>query len=559
MEGRTPCRVAVKRRTRALSRFLRWGMLAALPLLLCLAASYLLSLNHYRREAAALARAQAARIEQIMHDADVALRLLVKATGGRCDEAAREAMNHAVFHGVYFREVGVEEDGNLLCTNLEVLPAGFDVPNNRRTPAARIGNLEILSPTKTIRGGKSLIFNWPMDETRRRFMNLLVDPAILVDTQQRSDGIVTATYLDDAPNVAVHKLGTVDPPDVVGAVHAVPEPGWHRGEQGYFVAERAGAYPFVTVAAFSDAATAQHWRHEMRPAAISGFVLTALVLLALRRQLPRHSAVDDLREGIRAGEIKVAYQPLVDGASGRVVGAEALARWMHPDRGWVMPDEFVPLAEANGLLREITQRVIERIVQDLKQMGPLDEEFRVSVNVSRADLVDRRLIELFDRLLGAGASLSRYSIELTERELLSDVAEQARGVLDELASRGARISLDDFGTGYSGLSHLRQFKLHGLKIDRSFVRAIDTEAVTASLLGTMVGLANSLELGLVAEGVETEAQRDRLLDLGVSVHQGWLYAKAMSARSLYAMIDAAEWRAGAGAELEAARSSPSGH
>src|SRR5690606_24810912 len=108
----------------------------------------------------------------------------VKSTGGRCDEAARESMSHAAFHGVYFREVGVEEDGNLLCTNLEVLPPGFEVPNNRRTPAARIGNLEILSPARTIQGGKSLILNWPMDASRRRFMNLLVDPAIMVDMQQ---------------------------------------------------------------------------------------------------------------------------------------------------------------------------------------------------------------------------------------------------------------------------------------------------------------------------------------------------------------------------------------
>ena len=539
--------MAVKRRTQAFSRAFRWGVLAALPLLLCLAASYLLSVNHFRREAAALAAAQAARIEQIMHSADTALQLLAKATGGRCDDAAREAMSHAVFHGVYFREVGVEEDGNLVCTNLQVMPPAFTVPNSQRTPAARVGNLEILAPAQTVQGGKSLILNWPLDASRRRFMNLLVDPEVLVDAQQRSDGIVFGTYLDDAPNVAMVHMGNLAPADVLGQLDSVPSPGWHRGVEGYYIARRAGAYPFVAVGAFADAAVTEHWRQEMRPAVISGFVLTALVLIALRRQLPRHSAVDDLREGLRAGEIKVAYQPLVEGASGRVVGAEALARWMHPDRGWVMPDEFVPLAEANGLIRLLTERVIERIVQDLAAMGPLADDFRISVNVSRADLVDRRLIELFDRLLGSQSSLSRFSIELTERELLSDVAEQARSVLDELAGRGARIALDDFGTGYSGLSHLREFHLHGLKIDRSFVRAIDTEAVTASLLGTMVGLARSLDLGLVAEGVETEAQRNRLLELGVSVHQGWLYAKAMSPRSLYAMIDAAEWPGAAAA------------
>lgn len=506
----------------------RWLLVGALPLLLCLGFSYLLSLYHFQQEGRSLAEAQAARIKEILRSADQALGMLAEATGGQCTDAAMQAMNHAVFHGVYFREAGIERDGDLICTNMQVLPENFTIPNARRAPAARVGNLEILSPTKTIMGGESLILNWPVDDARRVFVNLLLDPNLVASGNTYFEGMEGAVFLDDAPSGRFIKMGARELPAVLSGAGQPLAEGSQWIEGGIYVGVRAGAYPFIAVSAISHASVVRHWRTQMQPAVISGFLLSALGFWLLRRFVPRYDDVDDLRDGIEAGEIKVSYQPIVDARSGAVIGAEALARWKHPQRGLVMPDEFIPLAERHGLMDALTERVLTRILADLGALDDLPEGFRVNVNLARAQLADHRLLIMVDRLFGSGDSLRRLGFEITEREVLTDVADTARSVLDGLAQRGAKLSLDDFGTGYSGLSYLRHLKLHQLKIDRSFVHALDTEAVTASLVESIVGLARSLHLDVVAEGVETESQRARLLGLGVHLHQGWLYAKALT-------------------------------
>ena len=181
--------------------------MAVLPLLLCLALSYGLSLYHFRDEARSLAEANARRVADILHSGDVVLAMLAKSTAGECNPGTVEMMNHAVFHGMYFREAGIERDGNLVCTSLEMLAPGFSITNARRKPAARIGDMEILSPTKTIRGGESLILNRPLRADRRHFINLLLDPQVLVETSRYYEGFEASTFLDDVPN---GKQGTLD-------------------------------------------------------------------------------------------------------------------------------------------------------------------------------------------------------------------------------------------------------------------------------------------------------------------------------------------------------------
>jgi len=313
-------------------------------------------------------------------------------------------------------------------------------------------------------------------------------------------------------------------------------PGVHSSGAGVYAVARSGPYPVFSAMSVSSRLVRQHWRTQMQPAVIAGFVLSGLAFLLLRRYLPRLDAIQDLRAGIAAHEIGLDYQPILDGRDRRVVGAEALARWHHPKRGLVMPDEFIPIAETSGLISPLTGRVLEQVKRDLETLGELPPGFRISVNLARAQLADKSLLECLDNLFGPGATLDRLAFEITERELLANVADNARTVVEELARRGAEVSLDDFGTGYSGLSHLRHLPLHYIKIDRSFVRALNTEAVTASLVESIVSLARSLGMGLIAEGVETEEQRERLLALGVHLHQGWLYGKASPLEDLLASL-----------------------
>jgi sensor c-di-GMP phosphodiesterase-like protein len=522
----------MRRRLPRARRALVWLALTALPLALCLSLSYLLSLQHFRGSARELADAHARRITEILRSGDALLAQLEAETGGRCDAGTILAMREAVFHSRYFREAGIEQDGNLVCTSEGMLPPLFDIPNAGRTPAGRVGAMEMLAPTKTIRGGRSLILNRPLGEGRRHFINLLLDPQVLSEVLDPREGVRSGTFLDDAESGTLVRLGgdaSIPGPDA-------RVPGLHRTAQGLVAVARAGPYPVYSVRAVSDASIVRHWRTQVQPAAVVGFLFSALAFWLLRRYLPRADAIDELREGIAAGELRTVYQPILDGRDGRIAGAEALARWQHPKRGPVMPDQFIPLAETSGLIVPMTESLLRQVRDDLAMLAPLPPGFRISVNLSRAHFADDRLLGCLDRVFGPGSTLGHLGFEITERELLSNVAAQARTVVEELTRRGAEVSLDDFGTGYSGLSHLRHLPLHSIKIDRSFVWALDTEAVTASLVESIVALARSLNLGLVAEGVETEAQRERLNALGVVLHQGWLYARAESAEALKARL-----------------------
>lgn len=525
----------MRRRLPRVRRALVWLALMSLPLVLCLGLSYLLALQHFRGSVPGLAEAHARRITEVLRSGDALLVRLAAETGGRCDQTTILRMREAVFHSRYFREAGIEQDGNLVCTSEGMLPPMFDIPNAGRRPAARVGGMEMLAPTKTIRGGRSLILNRPLRADRSHFINLLLDPRVLAEVLDQREGVLAGTFLDDAESGTLLRLG--------GAA-SMPEPalrapGLHRTRGGLVAVARAGPYPVYAVRTVSRAAIVRHWRTQVQPAVVAGFLFSALAFWALRRYLPRTGAIDDLREGINAGEIRLAYQPILDGRDGRIVGAEALARWQHPARGRVMPDQFIPLAESSGLVVPMTERFLEQVRDDLARLAPLPPGFRIGVNLSRAHFADQHLLDCLDRVFGPGQRLDHLGFEITERELLSNVAAQARGVVEELSRRGAEVSLDDFGTGYSGLSHLRHLPLHSIKIDRSFVWALDTEAVTASLVESIVALARSLNLGVVAEGVETEAQRARLTALGVVLHQGWLYARDENVDALRARLVAA--------------------
>jgi sensor c-di-GMP phosphodiesterase-like protein len=314
------------------------------------------------------------------------------------------------------------------------------------------------------------------------------------------------------------------------------KPGIHRIEGGYYAVAKAAEYPVYAVTSVSDERIAQHWLTQMQPAVIAGFLLSVLALLLLRRYLPRSSEADDLRDGIAAGEMVVHYQPVVDARDGRVVGAEALVRWQHPRRGLVMPDEFIELAEQSDLTGSLTRCVLKQVKRDLDALPSLPARFRIGINLSRADLGGDQLLTTLDAIFGPGRTLERLGFEITERELLANIIDRARDMVVRLTERGADIALDDFGTGYSGLSHLRTLPLHFIKIDRSFVWALNTEAVTASLVDNIVALARSLGMGLIAEGVETDGQRQLLIDIGVHLQQGWLYADALPFEQLRVLL-----------------------
>jgi diguanylate cyclase (GGDEF)-like protein len=247
----------------------------------------------------------------------------------------------------------------------------------------------------------------------------------------------------------------------------------------------------------------------------------------------------DLRHAVERNELSLVYQPKVDAASMQITAAEALLRWHHPKRGVVSPALFIPLAERLGLIGPIGNWVIDEACRQAGVWKQAGLHMRVAINLSayqmrQDDLVDRIQTALTRHQLSA----NRFTCEITESVAMEDTAVTKRS-FERLRKSGLHISIDDFGVGQASLSYLRKLPAAELKIDASFVRELETSHDARAIVDAVVRLAHALHLRVVAEGVETEGQRDHLVRMGCDELQGYLFAKPMSATalSLWAMDD----------------------
>lgn len=234
----------------------------------------------------------------------------------------------------------------------------------------------------------------------------------------------------------------------------------------------------------------------------------------------------ELRLGIRDGQFILHYQPQVDSACG-IIGAEALLRWVHPERGMVSPTQFIPLAEETGLILPIGQWVLETACAQLKTWAgdARTRDLRLAVNVSARQFRQDGFVDQVTRALAnAEAPATRLKLELTESLVLDDVEDTIKK-MQALQQLGVGFSMDDFGTGYSSLSYLTRLPLDQLKIDQSFVRNLPDNPNDAAVAQAIITLARSLELAVIAEGVETEAQRAFLDQHGCPTYQGYLFSR----------------------------------
>ena len=236
----------------------------------------------------------------------------------------------------------------------------------------------------------------------------------------------------------------------------------------------------------------------------------------------------DLREAVKLEQFVVHYQPQVVG-EGRMTGAEALLRWQHPRRGAVPPAEFIPLAEENGLILVIGQWVLETVCAQLTKWAgdARTESLTIAVNISALQLQQSNFVETIQSVLRrTGANPQRLKLELTESLLVADI-ESTITKMRALKAIGVGFSLDDFGTGFSSLSYLKRLPLEQLKIDRSFVTDILTDVNDAAIARIVIALAESLGLTVIAEGVETEAQREFLARERCAAYQGFLFSRPL--------------------------------
>ena len=488
---------------------------AVIPIAAMLRYSDRVALDREHDELRGVAERATTRAQVSMDEVDA---VLTAAAGldvaSTCSPEHIAALQVLAFDARVVEEIGFFEDGFLRCTSWGQVD-GLIVHENAHDYVTTDG-IEVTSRMDPqVTEGKQMI------ALERGDYNVLVDPA------RFSDVIVdeaTAVALVGQDGSTLSMLHQPDP-EIVDSTRS----GESEGLTGdvLYATHRAGEWTAVATAPRSalDATIAEQRRLLIPVALVVAAVPVGLVIWFSRRRL---SLRGELATAIRRREFTVHYQPLIELGTGRCIGAEALVRWQRPDGILVRPDLFIPLAEESGIIEDITEQVIEAIGRDLGELLRARRELHIAVNLCAADVRSGRAMQVLDRV-GAehGILASQLWLEITERGFVD--VEAAGPLLEGARTAGHAIAIDDFGTGYSTLSHLQQLPLDVLKIDKSFVDVIGTDAATSAVTRHIIDMARELQLRIVAEGVQTVQQRDYLTSHGVEYAQGWLFAPGMAA------------------------------
>ena len=273
-----------------------------------------------------------------------------------------------------------------------------------------------------------------------------------------------------------------------------------------------------------------------------GGARTELFDMAMRERAVEELSIEqELQHGLERGELRLYYQPLVDLDTGEMVGAEALIRWQHPERGLLLPDTFLPVAEESGLIVQLGAWAVGegcRRLRDWDRRNGHGSPFTLAVNLSARELTHPDVVTtVLDAVRRSALDPHRLTIEVTESTAMAD-RETGFRALRELSAAGVRIAIDDFGTGYSSLDHLREMPADILKIDRSFVAGMAANSPDSALVAAAIAMGRALEMEVVAEGIETAEQAADLRELGCPLGQGFLFSRPLPPEELDELLEA---------------------
>jgi sensor c-di-GMP phosphodiesterase-like protein len=486
-------------------------VLVATPVSLALIGASHQSEQFHTRRAQALADQVAARVDAAGAQTAALAARLRQAAQPTCSAEQIALMRRLQIGASYLALVGRLEGKRLACVS-QGDAGGFELA----APGAAqlVGALPVAPGTPLIALPDGSFFGFVHPQ-------LLLGQTADEDATINSDGDEVVLTVDGAGGVRqLAARGGVAPVDAIVA------------------SRRAQRYPVNTLVRVPQRAVQAMTRHLQAwlvPPALAIGLSLLWVFVFLRR---RHVSIPALlRAALRRDEFFLVYQPVIRLDNRRCVGAEALLRWRRQDGTLVGPDLFIPIAEASGLIGSITARMLALVSADLPAMVALAPNFRMSVNMAPQDLGAPAIVEqLTATLARAGVDSRNLVVEATERGLID--VKLATAVIRNIQAAGIRVAIDDFGTGYSCLSYLDTLNVDFIKIDKSFIDSVGTAAPTHSVVGHIIEMAKSLDLLMVAEGVETEAQAEFLRRRGVQFAQGWLFARPMCAQEFLAYLTA---------------------
>ena len=484
-----------------------------LPILLSIWLAHREADVQFRDEQEHYASRVLARTQQVLEQAKTALRQIDAAKSPSCSPSHLLEMRRISYSWRYIQEVISLHDSTPLCSSLEVKSAPTTYP----------------APDRITSDGFRTWFTAKNDLGLDRYM-------IAVASDRHMVIIDPLSFIDVLPSdlntIQSALLGTIKD-RVLASSEPINAAVWKRMKQQGLetltqdnIVYTVRYYPDLDLAVLtwsSSQPKVASWHRQLAiwlPIGVLMSLLAAGFMLRLLRRLqsPHHRLQDALNEAA----ITVHYQPIISLKTGKIVGAEALARWRQPDGSYLSPEIFIPLAEQTGLITELTVSVVNNIFHDLGKWLSLHPEVHVSINLSVEDIGSTTLPGVLSRQLNHWqVAPSQIALELTERGFADPTT--ALPVIAGYRKAGHAIYIDDFGTGYSSLRYLQDLEVDALKIDKSFVDALEHQQVTPYI----IEMAKTLKLDIVAEGIETSCQQAWLQQHGVHYGQGWLYSKAL--------------------------------
>lgn len=388
--------------------------------------------------------------------------------------------------------------------------------------------LQLIPSNYTMSNGIEIMFNFQRmstedrDEIAIRYKNyvMLIDPVQFTN-------IIVESYIQIAITTADgHVISTLNNPDLNLVKKILNNNHELKNHKDNLIAVTK-IQDLVAIAIEPRSALMKKWYNELLIFLPFGLLMAGLVVAiifwASRRRL---SPLGELKKATARHEFIVYYQPIIELKTGACVGAEALIRWRRPDGKIIKPDFFIPLAEDNGLIKLITDQVVQIVIEDWSSLLSADRKLHIAINITADDLKTGRILQVIETALsGTGIEPNQIWFEVTEREFMD--IHSAQQSITKAHELGYSVAIDDFGTGYSTLSYLQELSLDVLKIDKIFIRSLNVDSTTSIVASQIIKIAKTLKMKIVAEGVETQAQVNYLVKHGVEYGQGWLYAKAL--------------------------------
>lgn len=454
--------------------------------------------------------------ERVGRTLDNAKRALVRAqTIDRmdCSPEHMKQMGQVAADAHSIDDVGYFRDGELVCTRLgKISPP---VP-------AHAADMDLGQGFSLHFAERPILFEGkPRIELRLGDYGVIITPGRFTDLVGYTD---MTLGLATAQGHVLELTGPADPQAIKALIS-----GQHFGTDaryGFAARPVAGLVAFALIdKEQAGNAVAVDWRYIMPVSVAISLALIGIIIWISRLQL---SPEKTLEQAVRNREFIVQYQPIIELATGRCIAAEALVRWRQKDGRMLPPDQFIPLAEASGLISPLTDLVIEIVTTEMSSLLRGNADLHISINIPARDMESGRFLPVLAAAVAkAGIDPSQIWIEVTESGFMN--APTATQAVETARAAGYRVAIDDFGTGYSSLSRLEGLPLDALKIDKSFVDVIGHDAARSVVTSHIIAMAHELKLAMIAEGVETPEQEASLKNANVQFGQGWLYAKALPA------------------------------